>query len=69
MSLAWECRVAGGRTLGRAASADAAKRLAEHPWAPGLIVVTNIKTGEEWERRFGSWFLVQSSWPSKETTS
>lgn len=65
--LVWECRLAGTiKPIGRCTTRQAAMNLADKPWRSGLYVVQNTRTGEEWERRGGSWNCALQCWPSKE---
>jgi hypothetical protein len=54
-----------GMKLGAKASRSAAQGLVERPFRSGNAMVRNIHTGEEWERRAGSWFKTRDHWPAK----
>lgn len=52
---AWEVWL-DDRKVGSAASRRAAIKQVERLYRPGFAQVINIKTGEAWDRRKGSWF-------------
>lgn len=53
----------GGQKVGTRSTRSAAQGLIERPFRSGNALLLNIKTGEEWERRHGSWFKNRASWP------
>lgn len=52
------CVFLGGSRVGSASSRQAAMNRVDRPWRSGLAAVRNERTGEEWERRRGSWFKI-----------
>lgn len=41
--------------------------IVDRPFRAGNAMVRNDHTGETWERRFGTWSMVQRRWPKKES--
>lgn len=54
----WAC-FRGGHFEGRRATLRGAMNLVDSPYLPGGALVRNESTGEEWERRRGSWFKTK----------
>lgn len=52
---AWEVWL-DDRKVGSATSRRGAINRVDRPYRPGFAQVINIKTGEAWDRRKGSWF-------------
>lgn len=55
--MSWVVRLGGSR-IGAATTRQAAMNRVDRPWRSGTATVRNETTGEEWERRRGSWFKV-----------
>lgn len=47
------------RFVGRRGNRSQAQRLVEKPYRPGFARVRHDNTGEEWERRGGSWICTE----------
>lgn len=61
----WECWH-GGIRQGRRSTVKAAMNLVDRPFVSGNASVRNVETGEEWERRMGSWNKIEPAKSRKE---
>jgi hypothetical protein len=52
-----------GRCFGHRSTRTAAMHLVDKPYRFGTPIVRDLKTGEQWERRSGSWFKTREHWP------
>jgi hypothetical protein len=64
----WHCWQRGIRQ-GSASTRQAAMNIVDRPFRSGNAMVRHERTGETWERRFGSWSRLQLTWPKKEKAS
>jgi hypothetical protein len=65
--LKWVTYLRQQRLVGSTDTLRQAQRRVERPYVYGHVLVQNETTGEEWERRKGTWIKVKSATPLRPT--
>jgi hypothetical protein len=50
-----------GQVYGKRSTREAAMNLVGKPYRSGFFVLVNVNTGEQWERRKGSWIKTNEA--------